>query len=79
MRQYTRSSKFKKDFARVKKRNWDINKLIYVIDLLCTNQTIPKHYRNHMLKGKFTGYYNIHIYKNSDTFAIILLFFFPVF
>lgn len=52
---------FKKDYKRIVKRGYDIRLLEEVIDLLVNEKPLPEKYRNHSLKGKYTGSQECHI------------------
>lgn len=52
---------FKKDFKLIKKRGYDISKLEKVLEILASEQELPKEYRDHELKGKYTGLRECHI------------------
>lgn len=54
-------SKFKKDYKTIQKRGYDISELTNVIDMLKNEIPLPEEYRDHMLKGKYTGFHECHI------------------
>lgn len=43
------TTQFKKDFKLIKKRGYDINKFLKVVDLLQRQETLPIKYRDHQL------------------------------
>lgn len=45
------TSKFKRDFKRMKKRNMNMTKLETVVNILLAGETPPEKYRDHALKG----------------------------
>lgn len=55
------SSKFKKDLKLAQKRGLKTDKLKQVVNLLADGQTLSEQYRNHSLKGNYTGYMECHI------------------
>lgn len=52
---------FKKDWKRAIKRNKDINKLTLVINLILTENELPKKYKDHSLIGDYVGCKECHI------------------
>ena len=48
----------------MEKRGNDISKLIAALDLLASQQTMPKNYHDHPLKGDMLGYRECHIEPN---------------
>lgn len=76
------STRFKKEYKRVKKQGKDINKLKYVIDKLANGELLDQKYKNHNLKddGEYVGCKECHIepdwlliYKYIDNELILLL------
>ncbi len=55
------TSRFKKDLKQIKKRNYDINKLDEVINMLLNQKELPKSYLDHPLSGKYIGFRECHI------------------
>lgn len=55
------TTKFKKDLKLVKKRNYNIQALKEIIDLLCMEIPLPEKNKDHMLYGKWSGYKECHI------------------
>lgn len=56
-----RTSKFKKDFKIIQKRNWDIELLKKVVILLVEEKELPQKYKDHPLQGDHKGYRDCHI------------------
>ena len=56
-----RTTKFKKDFKVITRRNYNIDLLKNVILLLVKEEELPMEYKDHPLKGKYTGYRDCHI------------------
>jgi mRNA interferase YafQ len=54
-------SQFKKDYRRMMKQGQDIGKLDYVIEELAGPNQLPEQYRDHYLKGDYTGYKECHV------------------
>ena len=52
---------FKKDFKRLEKRGVDPEKLRRVITLLLAGMPLEDQYRDHPLRGKFSGARDCHI------------------
>ena len=57
----SRTSKFKKDYKRLKKRGYDISLLETVVTKLANGETLPPKYKDHPLKGVRKGYRDCHI------------------
>ncbi len=55
------SSQFKKDFKLIQKRNYPIQELLDVIDMLRQEKILPKKYCNHELGGNWNGFLECHI------------------
>ncbi|MEX9216455.1 type II toxin-antitoxin system YafQ family toxin [Providencia rettgeri] len=56
-----RTSAFKADVKRQKKRGKDLNKLKVLIELLIKEEKIPVDYVDHPLTGNWRGYRDAHI------------------
>jgi mRNA interferase YafQ len=56
-----RTNAFKKSYARCVKRGYDMNALKEVMTLLTYQETLPKRYRNHKLKGQFADCWECHV------------------
>ena len=61
MRSPVRSGQFRRDVKRAEKRGKDISKLRELILLLLAEDDLPERYRDHSLKGNWTGYRDAHI------------------
>ena len=55
------TSRFKKDYKRLKKRGWDMDKLLDVIDILRNGGELPPQYKDHPLHGDYEGHRDCHI------------------
>lgn len=55
------TSKFKKDYKAIIKRNLDINLLDDVIRALARGDILPKQYNDHALSGNWKGFRECHI------------------
>lgn len=55
------TSKFKKDYKAMIKRDLDINLLDDVIRLLAHGDTLPPQYNDHLLSGNWKGFRECHI------------------
>ncbi|MDO4289748.1 MAG: type II toxin-antitoxin system YafQ family toxin [Eggerthellaceae bacterium] len=55
------TTKFKKDFKRVKKQGKDLAKLKVVLDLLCKQDKLPANLRDHSLEGNYKGHRELHV------------------
>ena len=74
------SSLFKKDYKMAIKRGYNIMLLIEVIEMLANGIDLPKKYKDHELKGRYTGYRECHItqdwlliYKIKESVLILAL------
>ena len=61
IKQVVWSNKFKKDYDLAKKRGLDINKLKKVVEMLITDEPLPKQYKDHALSGIWSGFRECHI------------------
>lgn len=55
------TTRFKKDFKRMRKRGRDTEKLKMLINLLVAEEPLPEHYRDHILVGNYVGRRECHI------------------
>jgi len=55
------TTKFQKDLKLVKKRGYQISLLTTVIEQLSNGETLDAKYKDHLLKGNYTGYRECHI------------------
>jgi mRNA interferase YafQ len=55
------SGRFKRDVKRAAKRGKDIQKLREVIDLLQSEAPLPARYRDHPLRGPWSGWRDLHV------------------
>lgn len=74
------STKYRKDFKQMVKRNYDISLLDSVIEYLEIGKTLPEKHRDHALTGSYIGYRECHImpdwllvYKIEDDILILTL------
>lgn len=56
-----RTSQFKRDVKRVKKRDKDMSKLRTLLTLLMDQSPLPDTYQDHPLRGNWNGYRDAHI------------------
>lgn len=47
------SNQFKKDYKLIKKREYDVDKLKYVVGLLTKGESLPSKYKDHYLTGNY--------------------------
>jgi len=47
------SNRFKKDVKLAVKRGKNLEKLVAVFEILCSEQSVPSQYRDHSLGGKY--------------------------
>ena len=55
------STKFHKDYKRIKKRGYNLSLLQEVLDKLCFQETLESKYRDHALSGSYKGFRECHI------------------
>ncbi len=58
------TKRMRKDLQRVKRRGKDISKLVTVLDLLKTGESLPETYHDHQLKGELEDFRECHIESN---------------
>ena len=61
MRTFSRATQFKKDVKLAGKRGKDMAKLKMILDLLIAGDPLPAAYKDHPLRGEFTGSRDCHI------------------
>lgn len=54
-------AEFKKDLRRVLRRGAKIEKFERVVEFLVNEKVLPTKYREHKLKGRYSGYSECHI------------------
>ena len=64
------SNGFRRNRKLLIKRGYDMTKLEITIDLLLKGDLIPPEYRDHPLKGNFTGYRECHVGGEGDWLLI---------
>lgn len=76
-----RTSQFKKDYKLAIKRGCDINKLQKVVMILASGEPLPEEYRDHPLRGNYSGYRECHIepdwllvYKITENVLVLTLY-----
>lgn len=76
-----RTSAFKKDFKQSLKRGCDPKLLEKAVVILANGETLPPEYKDHSLKGEYSGYRECHIqpdwllvYKISDNVLVLTLY-----
>ena len=74
------TTRFKKDYKRLKKRGYDMSKLLDAIDILRDGREMPPEYKDHPLHGDYEGHRDCHIepdwilvyFKNEATLVLSL-------
>ena len=56
-----RSSRFKRDVKRLRKRGKDMAKLRSVLTFLIEETPLPAHFRDHPLQGDWDGFRDLHV------------------
>ncbi|MDO5044469.1 MAG: type II toxin-antitoxin system YafQ family toxin [Coriobacteriia bacterium] len=59
--QLVTTSRFRKDYKRIKKRGYDTTLLENVIDTLLSGKPLDQKYRDHALTGNYIGFRECHI------------------
>lgn len=74
------TSKFKKDYKKVKKRGYSTKELEKVLKFLSNGQSLPATYKDHCLSGGYSGCRECHImpdwlliYKFKNNNLILVL------
>lgn len=55
------STQFKRDFKRIQKRGYDVEKLKSVFEILESEGSFPEKYKRHKLRGNFSDCEECHI------------------
>jgi len=58
---YSAASAFNKDVKLMQKRNKDMRRLYEVMRILINGDALPPKYRNHRLRGNYTGKWECHV------------------
>ena len=74
------TSRFKKDYKRLMKRGYDMDRLLDVVDMLREGGELPAQYKDHPLHGDYEGHRDCHIdpdwvliyFKNATTLVLSL-------
>jgi len=61
VREFSRSSQFKRDVKRMERRGKNLGKLRLLMDFLIEEKPFPAEYKDHALRGEFTGCRDSHI------------------
>ena len=61
MRTFSRTTQFKNDLKRARKRGQDLAKLKAILNLLIEGHPLPAFYKDHPLRGEFEGSRDCHI------------------
>lgn len=59
--QLVTTSSFKKDYKKLFKRNYNMQHLQVVVDMLLDGEQLPEQYKDHNLSGNWKGYKECHI------------------
>lgn len=68
-----RTPEFKRNYKKLKKKHYDMNKLKHVIILIINHQTekLVKKHHDHQLSGKYRLLRSAHIRKVNDNWVIV--------
>ncbi|HUF09812.1 MAG TPA: type II toxin-antitoxin system YafQ family toxin [Rhodothermales bacterium] len=79
MRSIRRTTQFKRDVRRLKRRSKDLDKLKRVIELLLSDDALPERLHDHELTGQWTGVRDLHIesdwlllYQRTDDELVLI-------
>ncbi|MEL6722716.1 MAG: type II toxin-antitoxin system YafQ family toxin [Pseudomonadota bacterium] len=61
MRKIKSSTQFKKDYKRISKHGYRVDKLAVIISLLAEDKDLPKRCRPHKLSGDYEDFWECHI------------------
>jgi mRNA interferase YafQ len=61
VRDFSRSSQFKKDVKRMERRGKNLAKLKRVLDVLIDGKPLPAEFKDHPLRGDFAGSRDCHV------------------
>jgi len=61
MLQLVTTTKFRKDYKRIKKRGYDLSLLKTVLDTLLREEALDQKYKDHALSGNYIGFRECHI------------------
>ncbi len=61
MKDLVSSKKFRRDLKRIKKRDYELDLLAVVIDLLRNDKVLYEKYRDHALQGEWGAFRECHI------------------
>ena len=61
MLQLVATTKFRKDYKRIKKRGYDLSLLENVLDALMREEPLDQKYKDHALTGNYIGFRECHI------------------
>jgi mRNA interferase YafQ len=64
MKKLTVRSSFEKNWKSLAKKHYDKNKLGIVVDLLRSETSLPRKYKDHALTGNWQGFRECHIESN---------------
>lgn len=64
MLQLVTTTKFRKDYKRIKKRGYDLSLLENVLNTLLREEPLEKKHRDHALTGNYIGFRECHIQPN---------------
>ena len=55
------TTKFRKDYKRIKKRGYDLELLEDILDTLLHGETLNQKHKDHALTGNYSGFRECHI------------------
>ena len=64
------TTRFRRNRRMLIKRGYDVEELEKTIDLLLAGDLMPPEYRDHPLKGNYTGYRECHVAGDNDWLLI---------
>lgn len=79
MRVIRRTSQFKRDVKRMQRQGKDLEKLKAVLGTLMQGESLPEHYRDHVLVGQYKGTRECHlepdwllIYEQAESEVVLI-------
>lgn len=62
---------FKKDLKRIKKRGYDIDELLKVVNAISRNKPLVETNKEHLLLGNYQGYFECHVMSRTSDWILI--------
>jgi len=63
MMKFSTTSQYRKDIKRIQKQGLDLSLLDIVLEMLLAGKPLPPQYKDHALKGDYSGYVRKNLYQ----------------